>query len=149
MCWDETYAFHHKGENSKYVFTILDFENAEPVDMLPSRKKDYLMGYFFSIPKEELKTVKMISTDMYDEYRGVIHSLFPQAFHSVDHYHVSQELGRKVDKVLMRVMKSVDKYLPDSKIQTDEYYLLKKFCDACPPGKLDDLQETRFSGKRR
>ncbi len=39
MCWDEAYAFFHKGENSKYVFTILDFRSQSPVDILPSRKR--------------------------------------------------------------------------------------------------------------
>lgn len=127
MCWDETYAFHHKGEDSKYIFTILNFENAEPIDILPSRKKDYLMGYFLKIPEEERKKVKMIATDMYEEYRGIIRSVFCNSYHSIDHYHVSQELGRKVDKVRMRVMKSVDKYLPGTRNMTNEYYLLKKF----------------------
>lgn len=125
QCWDEAYAFHHRGENSKYVFTILDFTSQAPVDILPSRKKDYLMSYFMNIPVEERRNVKMIATDMYSEYRSLIRTLFPQAFHSVDHYHVSQELSRKVDRVRIRVMKSVPKYKEDKKSeQTDEYYLL-------------------------
>ena len=44
QCWDEAYAFFHKGENSKYVFTILDFQSQQPVDILPSRKKEYLIS---------------------------------------------------------------------------------------------------------
>ena len=129
MCWDEAYAFFHRGENSKYVFTILDFKSGEPVDILPSRKKQYLIRYFLNIPVEERKNVKMISTDMYHEFRAVIHEIFGDSvIHSVDHYHLSQELGRKVDRVRIRVMKSVPKYKSkDSKAQSDEYYLLKKF----------------------
>jgi len=127
MCWDETYAFHHKGENSKYVFTILDFDSIEPVDILPSRKKEYLMSYFLAIPKEERKQVKMIATDMYSEYRYVIRTVFPDALHAVDHYHVVQDLGRRTDNVRIRVMKSVQKKIPGTGRMTDEYYLLKKF----------------------
>lgn len=129
QCWDEAYAFFHKGENSKYVFTILDFQSQQPVDILPSRKKEYLISYFMSIPIEERKQVKMISTDMYNEYRSVIHEVFGDSIiHSCDHYHVSQELSRKVDRVRIRVMKSVPKYKDkNSKALTDEYYLLKKF----------------------
>lgn len=127
MCWDEAYAFHHKDLNSKYVFTILDFENEEPVDILPCRRKDYLMDYFLRIPLEERKAVKMISTDMYAEYRSIIHDLFGTAYHCVDHYHLSQELSRQVDRVRVRVMKSVPKYVHDSKVTTNEYYLLKTF----------------------
>ena len=127
MSWDEAYAFHHKGENSKYVFTILNFSDGSPVDILPSRKLSYLMSYFMNIPPEERKNVQMIATDMYSEYRSVIRTVFPHAFHSVDHYHVSQELSRKVDRVRIRVMKSVPKYIENTSRQTDEYYLLKKF----------------------
>ena len=127
MCWDEAYAFFHEGEKSKYVFTILDFQTQVPADILPSRRKEYLTSYFLSIPVEERQKVKMISTDMYKEYRSLISELFGHAIHSVDHYHVSQELGRKVDKVRIRVMKSVTKYRPDSKAETIEYHLLKKF----------------------
>lgn len=127
MCWDEAYAFHHKGENSKYVFTMLDYETIEPVDILPSRRMEYLKSYFLKIPEEERKKVKMIATDMYEEYRSIIRSLFRTAYHSVDHYHVSQEMHRKLDRIRIKVMKSVPKYLPDSKVTTNEYYLLKTF----------------------
>jgi len=128
QCWDEAYAFHHQGENSKYVFTILDFMSQVPADILPSRKKEYLISYFMKIPAEERKKVKMISTDMYKEYRSVIHDVFGSSvIHSCDHYHVSQELGRKVDRVRIRAMKSVPKYKDGTKAETDEYYLLKKF----------------------
>ncbi len=127
MCWDEAYAFFHEGEKSKYVFTILDFKSQVPADILPSRKKEYLTSYFLNIPAEERKNVRMISTDMYKEYRSLIDALFPHAIHSVDHYHVSQELGRKVDRVRIRVMKSVPKKMPGSSADSVEYYLLKKF----------------------
>jgi len=127
MCWDETYAFHHKGEDSKYVFVILDFITLDPVDILPSRRKDYLTNYFSRIPKEERDKVKMIATDMYDEYRRVIRDMFPDCLHCVDHYHVIQDLNRKVDRIRVRVMKSVPKYITDTRQMTNEYYLLKKF----------------------
>ena len=127
MCWDEAYAFFHPGEKSKYVFTILDFTSQEPVDILPSRKKEYLTSYFLKIPAEERKKVRMIATDMYREYRYLIRSLFPHAVHSVDHYHVSQDISRKADRVRLRVMKSVRKYMEGTRRETDEYYLLKKF----------------------
>ena len=127
MCWDEAYAFFHPGEKSKYVFTILNFASQEPVDILPSRKKEYLTSYFLKIPADERKKVRMIATDMYREYRYIIRSLFPHTIHSVDHYHVSQDISRKVDRVRIRVMKSVDKYIEDTRRETDEYHLLKKF----------------------
>lgn len=128
QCWDEAYAFHHVGEKSKYVFTILDFHTQNPVDILPSRRKNYLISYFMGIPPEERKKVKMISTDMSREFRSVIHDVFGDSVtHCCDHYHVTQELGRKTDSVRIRVMKSVPKYKKGTKTETDEYHLLKKF----------------------
>ena len=55
QCWDEAYAFHHQGEKSKYVFTILDYQSQTPVDILPSRRQEYLISYFTKIPAEERK----------------------------------------------------------------------------------------------
>ena len=126
-CWDEAYAFHNYGENSKFVFTILDFRTQNPADILPSRSKEYLEAYFSKIPNAERKKVKMISTDMYGPYRSVIHDMFPGAIHCIDHYHVTQEMGRETDAVRIRVMKSFPKYIKGTKKTTDEYYLLKKF----------------------
>ena len=71
--------------------------------------------------------MKMISTDMYGPYRSVIHDIcFPAQF-IIDHYHVTQEMGRETDAVRIRVMKSFPKYIKETKKTTDEYYLLKKF----------------------
>ena len=127
MSIDENYAFHHKGEDSKYVFVMLDYRTGNAVDILPSRRLEYLRKYFLDIPKEERRNVKMIATDMNREFRTLIHEIFEDSVHSVDHFHVIQELSRRTDSVRTRVMKSVPKYLPNSKNNTAEYYLLKKF----------------------
>ena len=50
--FDEVYAF--KSEKSKYVCVLLDFKKQIPVDVLPNRKKEYLLNYFQKIPLEEL-----------------------------------------------------------------------------------------------
>ena len=132
MSIDENYAFFHKGENSKYIFVMLNFMTGDPIDILPSRRLDYLKNYYLKIPLEERKNVKMIATDMYAEYRTLIHDIFPDSIHSIDHFHLIQELSRKTDRIRVRVMKSVPKYITDSrgnktKSLTPEYYLCKKF----------------------
>ena len=127
MSIDENYAFFHKGENSKYIFVMLDYRTGNAIDILPSRRLDYLKDYFLKIPKEERKNVKMIATDMYKEYRTLIKDVFQDSLHTVDHFHLVQELSRKTDNVRVRVMKSVPKYVKDTNKQTPEYYLLKSF----------------------
>lgn len=127
IAMDEAYAFFHKGEKSKYVFTMLDYTTQEPIDMLPSRRLEYLKSYFLNIPIEERKNVKMFATDMNKDYRSLIQDIFPNAIHSADKFHVIMEMSRKVDSVRVRVMRSVPKYIKDTRQLTPEYYLLKKF----------------------
>lgn len=130
---DECYAF--AGEEGKYVLMILDDKTGNPIDILPSRRKDYLLKYFRMIPEKERKKVKYICTDMYDIYRQVIHSVFKGSIHSCDHYHVSQEIHRKLERVRIRVM---NRYAERDRLakkekkmrkgeSSDEYYLLKHF----------------------
>ena len=127
ICLDECYAFHHKGENSKYVLTILDYNTNTPIDILPSRKSEYMESYFMAIPEEERKKVRVIATDMYKPFRYIAKNIFAHSLHCIDRFHLVQELSRKVDAVRIWVMKSFQKYIPGTKQTTDEYYLLKKF----------------------
>ena len=55
-------------------------------------------------------------------YRSIARTCFPNSVCIVDHFHLSQELGRRIDSVRIRTMK---KYSETGK--SDEYYLLKKF----------------------
>lgn len=130
---DECYAF--SGKDGKYVLMILDDKTGSPIDILPSRRKDYLLNYFLKIPEEERNKVKFVCTDMYDVYRQVIRIVFKASLHVCDHYHVSQELHRKLDRVRIRVM---NRYAERDRIaknekrmrkgeSSDEYYLLKHF----------------------
>lgn len=117
---DETYAF--KSKISKYVCVLLDFDTQKPIDILPSRRYDYLLSYFMQIPREERLNVELVCSDMYDCYRSITKACFPNAKCIVDHYHVSQDLNRWLDRVRIRVMKNA-RYHHDK----DAYYLLKKF----------------------
>lgn len=136
---DEVYAF--KSVNSKYVCVLVDFATQNIVDVLPSRRKQPLMDYFFSIPLEERKKVKIVSFDMWETYRIVSKIMFPNAICAVDHFHVKQEFGRKLDRVRIDVMNryhSRKKYLEKKKEKNSaeelelkeaskHYYALKKF----------------------
>lgn len=51
---DETYSF--KSDDSKYVCMLLDYDAQSPVDVLPSRKKEYLAAYFRKFPRSERET---------------------------------------------------------------------------------------------
>lgn len=116
--FDEVFAFRTK--TSKFVCVLLDYQKQTPIDVLDSRHKSNLQSYFGNISIEERKKVRYCCSDMYTTYRDIVHIYFPNSTHCVDHYHMIQELNRKVDDVRIRIMK---KYGTTS----DEYYLLKKF----------------------
>lgn len=136
---DEVYAF--KSANSKYVCVLVDYETQNIIDVLPSRKKPVLIDYFMTIPLEERKKVKIISTDMWEVYRIVSKIMFPNAICAVDHFHVKQELSRKLDRIRCDVMNQYyarKKYLEKKENKSDaekcelkeasyHYYALKKF----------------------
>ncbi len=63
----------------------MDFNNGTLVDILPDRRKDYLLGFFgkiqnrtynYKIGRSELDNVKYISIDLYDIYKSVAKTYF-------------------------------------------------------------------------
>lgn len=144
LAFDEVYAYRCDGKGH-YLCVLLDFETQKIVDILPSRKKDDLIRYFSSIPRKEREGVLMTSFDMWETYRTVSKVMFPNSSGILDHYHLCQEVTRRVDKVRIRVMNQnyhIKKVLEkkrkdDIKLTPDEnerleqaaknYYVLKKF----------------------
>lgn len=126
---DENYCFHSKEHDSKYVCMFIDQQSGEPIDVLPSRRYDYLDRYFKAIPKKEKDNVHYISTDMYEPYRNIVRKHFPQAVHCIDRYHIAQELLRKVNRVRITEMNehSYKNVKDRSKQDSDAYYILKNY----------------------
>lgn len=118
MAIDESYSF--TSEDSKYVCMFIDFETGEPIDILPTRKKEDLLEYFRKIPLEERRNVVLVGMDMWKTYRSVVKAVFPKAYCVADHFHIKQDMHRKIDKIRIRVMKRYSS-------KSDEYYLLKHF----------------------
>ena len=124
-CGKTYYEFNplvFKSEKSKYVCVLLDFKKQIPVDILPNRKKEFLLNYFQKIPLEERKKVKYACSDMYEVYRDVVHKVFPNCICLLDYFHLSQDFHKKMNEVRIKVMKGYK----DNKA-SDEYYLFKKF----------------------
>src|SRR5690554_396997 len=62
VCIDEFYLGKH-GVAGKYACVFLDFVKNEIIDILPTRRKYYLLHYFQSIPQKELEKVRFVSID--------------------------------------------------------------------------------------
>lgn len=66
LCVDEIYS-KHCGFN-KYCFITYSPKLDRILDVLPSRNKEDLCGYFAKIPLDERKKVKYFSMDLYNIY---------------------------------------------------------------------------------
>ena len=113
---DENY-FPESDHDSLYMCIFMDFETGEIVDVLPDRKKDYLISYLSNIKNEtldenshksELNNVKYISIDMNDVYREVFSTWFPKVLICADEFHVLKNLTFFFNKVRLRCRRNSD-----------------------------------------
>lgn len=116
MCIDEK---HFKTEHGKYVFVISDALNGKIIDMIESRKKEYLVKYFSKFSKEERDKVEFITSDMYEVYRDIKSMFFPKALYIIDKFHVVRLFTDKIQYFRIKYMKHLDS-------NTLEYKFLKK-----------------------
>ena len=113
---DEVYAF--QSENSGYVCVLMDGDTGIPVDILDSRRKDYVLKFLSKYTKEERDKVEFFCSDMYEPYQDIAKAKFPEAIRSVDRFHVIQDLDRRVASARIRIQKG-------QYHGSDAYYLLK------------------------
>lgn len=152
-------------EGNRYLCVLIDFRTQQIVDILPSRKKDYLISYFSLIPREERLNVKLVSSDMWNTYQIVAQTMLPASKFCVDRFHLLQELSRQFNHVRIAVMNSNARIkehyrktkrervlLPDEECQYRtaciNYYALKKFSWLFYPSSdnlLDPNREKKYN----
>jgi len=120
LCVDEIYS-KHCGYH-KFCFITFSPQLDKILDVLPSRNKEDLLGYFGNIPLEERKRVKYFSMDLYDTYRQVAKQCFPNALICADHFHVIKNLNEFFNSARIRIMKKYEHL----KNQNDSWYWLYK-----------------------
>ena len=104
----------------KYACLLLNYQTGEIVDVLPSRRLDYLQSYFNKIPNEEKANVKFLISDMYDGYKHLHDYVFHQSVFVIDAFHYIRYITDAFNKTRIRVMKSFPK-------SSNEYKLLKRY----------------------
>ena len=101
ICIDE---FSADTDSGKYALSIGDPVNGEILDVLPSRKQEYIYYYFKNLEVEERNNVKYIITDLFESYRSVIKNLFFNSIHIVDRYHWIRLSTNAFNNVRIRIM---------------------------------------------
>ncbi|WP_102266732.1 ISL3 family transposase [Massilicoli timonensis] len=118
LCIDEVYTV--KYTQKVYACVLVDFQSNEIYDLLPSRKKHDLANHFTKIDKKYRDQVLYVSIDMWEPYRDIARLYFKNAKVCVDNFHVVKLINYAFTKVRIQVMRQYD-------VDSDEYYLLKKF----------------------
>lgn len=100
----------------KYAFVLNDPIHKKCLDILPERKKEYLIQYFTYCNNRH--SVEFVISDMYEPYLLVQQIMFPHAKYVVDRFHYTRYIMEALDKVRIRLQKE---YGYNSK----EYRMLK------------------------
>ena len=100
----------------KYACIINDPIHKKALDILPSRKKEYLIQYFTYC--ENRHSVEVVISDMYEPYMIVTQIMFPKAIFVADPFHYTRHVMESLDKIRKRLQ---NEYGPRSK----EYRILK------------------------
>lgn len=103
-------------KEGKYAFVLNDPIHKKCLDILPERKKEYLIQYFTYCNNRH--SVEYVISDMYEPYLLVQKVMFPHAKYVVDRFHYTRYIMDALDKVRIRLQKE---YGYNSK----EYRMLK------------------------
>lgn len=124
---DEHY-FPESSYDSLYMCILMDFNDGTIIDVLPDRKKNYLVSYFSNIKNNtlddkthisELNNVKYVSIDLWDTYKDIAVTYFPKAIICADSFHVLEHLTKDFSKVRIKCRNQTE--------NKDLQYLLTKF----------------------
>lgn len=140
ICIDEFHFSNANDKAGKYPCVISNPFNTELIDIIESRKKDYLIDYFKHISFKERSNVKYFVSDMNETYRFIRKTFFKDAIHIVDHFHVVKLFTDAIQKIRIKIMKN---YPKDSK----QYSYLKKYWKLFLKNRYD-LKDNKFINKR-
>lgn len=95
--------FKADSKEGKYAFIINDPIHRKVLDILPERKKEYLIQYFTYCKNRH--SVEFVISDMYEPYLLVTQIMFPKAKYVVDRFHYTRYIMDALDKVRIRLQK--------------------------------------------
>ncbi len=117
---DEIHSRALSKRTSPFLCILVDNEKRCIYDILDSRAKYSLARHFSNIPREERLNVRYVTIDMWEPYRDLAETYFPNAVVAVDPFHVIGHLTKDFERLRISLMKRCD-------YQSNGYYLLKKW----------------------
>ena len=101
ISFDEFKADTKKG---KYAFVLNNPIHKKVLDILPNRKKEYLIQYFTYCNNRY--SVEYVISDMYEPYLLVTQIMFPKAKYVVDPFHYTRYIMDALDNVRIRLQEN-------------------------------------------
>ena len=117
---DELHSHELSRRNSSYICILVDNERRTVWDVLDSRSKMALSLFFSNTPREERLRVKYVTIDMWEPYKDVARTYFPNCVIAVDPFHVIKHLTQGFERLRIDLMNM-------SPYGSNAYYLLKKW----------------------
>lgn len=96
LCIDE---FRGNTGHYKYQVSLIDAILRKPIDIIECRHKVHLFNYFNKFSLEERKKVKYVVIDLWQPYRDLVKTYFPNAKIVADRFHYSRYIVQAVDTV--------------------------------------------------
>lgn len=100
LCIDE---FRGNSGNYKYQVSLMDGKLGKPIDIIECRHKVHLFSYFNKFSLEERKKVKYVVMDLWQPYKDLAKTYFPNAKIVADRFHYVRYIVQAVDTVRKQV----------------------------------------------
>ena len=84
LCIDEIYS--RKLSEYHYLCVLYSPQKRTLIDILESRRKNFLIDYFATIPLKEKQNIQYVAIDMYENYRNIVKLCLPSASICVDSF---------------------------------------------------------------
>ena len=135
LCIDE---FRGNAETGKFQCILVNGarKHEHVIDILPDRTQSHLSEYFLDIPRHERLKTKFFITDMWEPYRDIAKTFFPNAKIIVDKYHFVRQISWAIDRIRRRLQKTMP-------VKLRKYYKNSKRLILKPYDRLDHEQKER------
>lgn len=117
---DEIHSRALSRKTSPYLCILVDNGQRCIFDILDSRAKNSLARHFSNLPREDRLRVKYVTIDMWEPYKDLAETYFPNCVVAVDSFHVIEHLVRDFERLRISLMNKCDRH-------SNGYYLLKKW----------------------
>jgi len=103
LCFDEFKST--KDADGAMSFIYMDGKTHKIIDIVQSRRLNYLITYFNRYTNAAKNQVKYIVIDMYAPYISLIKKCFPHAKIIIDRFHIYNLISRSLNKTRIKLMK--------------------------------------------